>query len=80
MSPARPASSLPEDTRAALGDVLLTLRDAPLEQQLRDLEEIRLTLAYVTGQRARELAAEQSWAAVGAVAGTSREAAWQRWH
>jgi hypothetical protein len=72
--------TLNEDTRAALLDLLDTLRDLPLEQQLRDLDEIRLTVAYATGERARGLAAEQSWAAVGAVVGTSREAAWQKWH
>ncbi len=83
MSPARTQSGpsdMAEDTRDALAELLMTLRDVPLESQLRDLDEIRLTIAYVTGERARELASEQSWAAVGAVVGTSREAAWQKWH
>lgn len=73
-------NTLNDDTQTALTDLLMTLRDLPLRQQMSALEELRLTVAFVTGERARDLAHEQSWAAVGAVAGTSREAAWQRWH
>lgn len=68
------------ETRQALSDLVIVNSDAPLATAVQNWLTVQTIVADLLRQSARDLADEQSWAAVGAVAGTSREAAWQRWH
>lgn len=46
----------------------------------RELLALSAHLGEALGTAARQLAGVQSWASVAGVAGTSRQAAWQRWN
>jgi hypothetical protein len=46
----------------------------------RDLLAVVQLSGECLGIAARDLAGQQSWSHVGSVAGTTRQAAWARWH
>jgi hypothetical protein len=57
-------------------EALARRSDAQAFAELVDLTQV---LGEALGESARALAGASSWAQVGDVAGTSRQAAWERW-
>lgn len=69
-----------KETREVLADLRLITSDADPADRLAELLDFRAELDKLIGQVARDAADEHSWHTVGATAGTSRQAAWERWH
>ena len=59
--------------------VITELSDRPDHAVFSELLSLQAALGTALGDSARTLAANGSWAQVADVAGTSRQAAWQRW-
>lgn len=72
---AAPASELADLVRRAIQE-LARRTDHAVFAELLSLQE---AIATALGESARTLAEHGSWAQVADVAGTSRQAAWQRW-
>lgn len=74
----------PEDIAAMIGRMIEALGRKVRDQdpdQLTHLFELRRQLDTVTGQTVRHMHEHQemTWAAIASAAGTSRQAAWERW-
>jgi hypothetical protein len=72
----REPSDITDDVRALL-DALTASADPAAFQALLGLSQY---LGECLGLSARTLAESQSWGDVAGVAGTTKQAAWSRWH
>lgn len=73
--PDLPLAQSADAARAAID----RLAASPEPEAFRELLTLSAHLGEALGRSARLLAESGSWARVAAVAGTSRQAAWQRW-
>ncbi len=80
MSPSRDvdAASTPE-LAAMVRDAIAALATRPDPAAFSELLGLTHVIGVALGESARALAETSSWAQVGDVAGTSRQAAWERW-
>lgn len=76
MTDATPAANLAGHVRELL-DQLAHSSDPAAFAELLGLQE---HLGIALGLAARSLADDRSWASVAGLAGTTRQAAWARWH
>jgi len=68
------------ETATVLHDLELATCDLDPTATLAELLAFSRSLSWLITEAARDTAEKHSWAAVANIAGTSRQAAWERWH
>ncbi|GAB4075330.1 hypothetical protein GCM10028781_00930 [Nostocoides australiense] len=76
----RPAPDSVSDTRAAAEAAIRALATTPTPEAFAALLELSSLTGVALGDSARLLAATSSWSTVGEASGTTKQAAWARWH
>ena len=70
----------PTDTAAEVRTLLDTLANSTDPTAFQTLLGLSQYVGECLGVSARTLATAQSWSSVGGLAGTTKQAAWLRWH
>ena len=78
--PPRAPGGDPAHERAAAEDAIRALASTPSVEAFSALLDLSAIIGAALGDSARLLAATSSWSTVGDASGTTKQAAWSRWH